>query len=93
MEFELEDLSAEELHQLGLKIGNKARNRPDITHRIAVGMRDGLETSGLEPQNFGDILWSLWRHWYHTIVNNVKVHPPIAFITSAQPSGKGKVKD
>ncbi len=88
-------LSSDELYDLGLEIGKMASSRPDIVHRILVGVRDGLENSDLPPATTinGDVFWTLWRHWYYQIKQgNMQAHPIVPFLSLAQPSGTGKVK-
>lgn len=75
-DFNLQDLSAEKLYELGRALGSVAKERPDITHRFLLGMRDGLN----EVQNgcgygFGDVFSFLWRRAFHTL----SLVPPISF--------------
>lgn len=98
----LEMLSAGELYELGKLIGETAKEEPDITHRILLGVRDGMtglvdENSSEKPKpslfngyGFGDVLWSLWGHWNHRM-ENAGTQPPIPFVALNAPSGTGKI--
>ncbi len=56
------ELNAKELYELGEKLGSLAKERPDITHQVLLGLRDGMtKTKTLETYGLGEIFWSLWR--------------------------------
>jgi hypothetical protein len=92
---DLNSLSGDELYNLGQAMGRIADSRPDIVHRLMIGVRDGLEDSTARPATTisGDTFWRLWRQWYHVVKDgDMMAHPPILFLSLSQPSGTGKVK-
>ena len=84
-------ISSAVLYRLGKKLGKHSKNRPDITHRFIIGIRDGMdEESVTNTYGFGDLLWVLWRRWYHEIAG-ANTQPPIPFTSPSGTSGKGKL--
>ncbi len=85
----LQDLSSEELYLLGKEIGRVAEGRPDISHRVLVGFRDGLnEVENGSGYGFGDVFWFLWRRGNYKLPEL----PPLPFTCLLeQPSGAGKL--
>lgn len=86
---DLKRLSEQELYALGKQIGELSQERPDIGHRIILGVRDGLHGWGI-IQNLCDVLWALWRHGeFKAQSKNLKI--PFASLSRAT-SGSGENK-
>lgn len=86
---DLQQMSAEDLLALGRQIGAIGIQRPDITHQIMVGLRNGMML-GPNPHGygFGDLLYGLWHWWYYHVADP-DTTPPIPFDMQARPSGVG----
>lgn len=85
---DLENLTEEELYALGKKLGELSQDRPDVTHRIILGFRDGLRSWGIH-ENLGDVLWMLWRQGNHRVSTLLRI--PFAGLNDS-PSGSGQNK-
>ena len=85
-------LNEDALYDLGRRIGEISRNRPDITHRVLVGVRDGMVDAGsFSGYGFGELLEALERHWFSHLVDR-SVIPPIPFVKSNTISGSGRLQ-
>jgi hypothetical protein len=88
----LRELDAASLYDLGRIIGEISRERPDITHRILVGIRDGMiDARSFIGYGFGELLEALERHWFSHVANQ-DTSPPIRFVRSNTLSGSGKLR-
>ncbi|MFZ2167808.1 MAG: hypothetical protein WAV50_02975 [Minisyncoccia bacterium] len=67
--------NGEELYSLGKEIAHLAEKRPDVVHRIILGMKHGLEEdqNWLPSAQLGDLLWALWRHGMHDVPENMQI--------------------
>lgn len=88
---ELDEVS---LYNLGRIIGEISIERPDITHRILVGIRDGMiDAKSFSGYGFGDLLEPLENYWYyHLQAGDRDNFPPIPFVKSNTISGSGKLQ-
>ncbi len=84
MYIDFSKLTTDELYEAGMELGKLSQTRPDIPHRLVIGLRDGLDGWGRQ-ENFGEILWSLRRHGeYHCLKENLSI--PFTNLTD-RPSG------
>lgn len=78
----------EQIFLFGRKIGLAARERPDLTHEILIGVKEGMNTCNI-PDEISSTLWNLWRHGnYEVGIENVII--PFR-VQSKSESGSGKV--
>ena len=88
----LYDLDGESLYDLGRIMGEISEERPDITHRILVGIRDGMvDAKSFSGYGFGELLEALERHWSFC-VDQQGTFPPIPLVKSNTLSGSGKLQ-
>ncbi|QQR77640.1 MAG: hypothetical protein IPJ67_00615 [Candidatus Moraniibacteriota bacterium] len=86
------ELDAVSLYNLGRIIGEISMERPDITHRILVGIRDGMvDADSFSGYGFGELLEALERHWFSHVANQ-DIPPPIQFVRSNTLSGSGRLQ-
>ncbi len=86
------ELDVASLYDLGRIIGEFSKERPDVTHRILVGIRDGMiDAKSFSGYGFGELLESLERHWCVRVARE-DVYPPIPFVKSGTISGSGKLQ-
>lgn len=85
-------LDGDSLYNLGRVIGEMSKRRPDITHRILVGIRDGMTDAGsFSGYGFGELLEALERHWNCNLFD-YDTDPPIPFVKSRTISGSGQLR-
>ena len=63
--FDLTMLSGKELSELGARLGKLAEERPDITHRVLLGLKQSMSGNGAVGYGYGvgEILANLRRWW------------------------------
>ena len=87
----LSGLDEDTLYDIGRRIGEISENRPDITHRILVGVRDGMiDANSFSGYGFGALLETLELHWSFRL--NCDFVPPISFVRSNTISGSGTLR-
>jgi len=83
------EMNETELYELGKRIAEAARERPDAVHRILLGLKHELERQGFYPQ-LGELLYALWRHARFKLDSEML---PIPFLPLNEvPSGSGHIK-
>jgi hypothetical protein len=78
----------EQIFLFGRKIGLAARERPDITHEVLIGEKEGMNECNI-PDEISSTLWNLWRHGNYKVgIEKLKI--PFR-VHSKSESGSGKV--
>ena len=77
--FDFNLLNGKELFEMGKRIGELAKERPDLAHRILFGIREGMEESIGFRYGFGDTCSALWRQWAYECAKDPHAAPPVPF--------------
>jgi len=89
----LSGLDEDTLYDIGRRIGEISENRPDITHRILVGIRDGMaDAKYFSGYGFGELLEALERHYWSSCSVDQDVAPSVPFVKSNTLSGSGQLQ-
>lgn len=80
-----EEMSPEDLYGLGKQIAELAKTRPDIVHRMFLGMHHGFQER--REHSLGRVLEMLWRHGTYDVPESLKI--PFEPLSSAPSGSKG----
>ena len=65
-------MNGDELYNLGKEIARISQERPDIVHRLILGMKHDLDDQGRFP-SLGNFLEELWRHGTYNVSGNLRI--------------------
>ncbi len=82
---DLSNMSPDQLYRLGEQIAEISKERPDISHRICLGMCHAFGDQGVFV--LGELLWTLWRHGTHIVPENLRI--PFSPLAETPSGSKG----